>query len=125
MNNIKCRVGSYLISDLNFIRCNETNLHLRTLNSLLVFAIWQMEKAFGMTCRTSQSGPPSKVVPNILFETKLKWSIHFWNFGLNGRYSMCLLAKVFHLWEVNPSGFGGEIAGTTVWCLCLSVNTNL
>ena len=38
MNNIKFRVGSYLISDLNFIRCNETNLHLRTLNSLLVFA---------------------------------------------------------------------------------------
>ena len=97
MNNIKFRVGSYLISDLNFIRWNETNLHLCTLNSLLVFAIWQTEKAFGLTSRTSQSGPPSKVVPNILVETKLKWSIHFWNFGLNGRYSMCLLAKVFHL----------------------------
>ena len=38
---------------------------------------------------------------------------------------MCPLARVFHLWEVNPSGFGGKIAGTTVWSLCMSVNTNL
>ena len=33
--------------------------------------------------------------------------------------------KSFPLMRDNPAGFGGEIAGTTVWRLCMSVNTNL
>ena len=126
VNKIKFRVGSYLITDLTFIWCNETNLHLRTLLCLfLQFLFWQVERAFGLTCRTSRSGPPSKVVPNILVETKPKWSINFWILGwMEG--APCVSLQEFSTYgRLILQGFGDEIAVTTVWCLCMSVNTNL
>ena len=126
VNKIKFRVGSYLITDLTFIWCNETNLHLRTLLCLsLQFLFWQVERAFGLTCRTSQSGPPSKVVPNILVETKPKWSINFWILGWMEGAPRVSLQEFSTYGRLTLQGFGGEIAVTTVWCLCMSVNTNL
>jgi len=130
MNNIKFRVGSYLITDLTFIRCNETNLHLCTLLCLfLQFGKWKGHLVWPVEpVKVDHLQRWSQIFwlkPNRNGPFHLISNQNFWNFGLNWRFSMCLLARGFHLWEVNPAGFGGEIAGTRVRCLCMSVNTNL